>query len=121
MPREPPGQWPAPRGAPGRSGGTTREPGEHRHVVTSPALGAALGPWSPLRQPTYRALWLAVLVSNIGTWMQMVGAQWVLVTDARAAVLVPLVQTATALPVALLALPGGVLADSIDKRRLLIG
>jgi MFS family permease len=80
-----------------------------------------LGPWAPLSHPAYRALWLAVLVSNIGTWMQTVGAQWVLVTDARAAALVPLVQTATTLPVALLALPGGVLADSFDKRRLLIG
>lgn len=76
--------------------------------------------WAPLRSPIYRALWIAQLVSNLGTWMQTVGAQWMLVDDPRAAVLVPLVQTATTLPVMLLALPSGVLADLIDRRRLLI-
>lgn len=76
--------------------------------------------WAPLRSPIYRALWIAQLVSNLGTWMQTVGAQWMLVGDPRAAVLVPLVQTATTLPVMLLALPSGVLADLIDRRRLLI-
>ena len=59
-------------------------------------------------------------MSNLGTWMQTVGAQWMLVGDPRAAVLVPLVQTATTLPVMLLALPSGVLADLVDRRRLLI-
>ena len=76
--------------------------------------------WAPLRSPVFRALWIAQFVSNLGTWMQMVGAQWMLVGDPRAAVLVPLVQTATTLPVMLLALPSGVLADLIDRRRLLI-
>ena len=76
--------------------------------------------WAPLRSPVYRSLWIAQLVSNLGTWMQTVGAQWMLVGDPRAAVLVPLVQTATTLPVMLLALPSGVLADLIDRRRLLI-
>jgi MFS family permease len=77
-------------------------------------------PWGPLRYGAYRSLWIAVLVSNIGTWMHTVGAQWVLVEDPRTAALVPLVQTATTLPFALLSLPGGVLADSFDKRRLLL-
>ena len=76
--------------------------------------------WAPLRSPVYRALWIAQLVSNLGTWMQTVGAQWMLVGDPRADVLVPLVQTATTLPVMMLALPSGVLADLIDRRRLLI-
>ena len=81
---------------------------------------AAPSTWAPLRSPVFRALWIAQLVSNLGTWMQTVGAQWMLVDDPRAAVLVPLVQTATTLPVMLLALPSGVLADLIDRRRLLI-
>jgi len=76
--------------------------------------------WAPLASPIYRALWIAQFVSNLGTWMQMVGAQWMLVGDPRAPVLVPLVQTATTLPVMLLALPSGVLADLVDRRRLLI-
>ena len=80
----------------------------------------AASTWAPLRSPVFRALWIAQLVSNLGTWMQTVGAQWMLVGDPRAAVLVPLVQTATTLPVMLLALPSGVLADLIDRRRLLI-
>lgn len=79
-----------------------------------------LSTWAPLRSPLYRALWIAQLVSNLGTWMQTVGAQWMLVGDPDAAILVPLVQTATTLPIMLLALPSGVLADLIDRRRLLI-
>ena len=54
--------------------------------------------WAPLRIGAFRVLWIAVLVSNVGTWMQTVGAQWLLVDDPHAALLVPLVQTATALP-----------------------
>ena len=84
------------------------------------ASATPISTWAPLRSPVYRALWIAQLVSNLGTWMQTVGAQWMLVADDRAAVLVPLVQTATTLPVMLLALPSGVLADLIDRRRLLI-
>ena len=79
------------------------------------------GPWSPLRNHVYRSLWIAVFVSNIGTWMQTVGAQWLLVDEPRAETLVALVQTAGTLPLAFLALPAGVIADSFDRRRLLIG
>ncbi|AWT51342.1 MFS transporter [Mycolicibacterium smegmatis] len=88
-------------------------------TTATPAMGAT-STWAPLASPIYRALWIAQFVSNLGTWMQTVGAQWMLVGDPRAAVLVPLVQTATTLPVMLLALPSGVLADLVDRRRLLI-
>jgi MFS family permease len=81
---------------------------------------SAAGAWAPLGQPIFRALWLAVLFSNVGTWMQTVGAQLLLVDEPRASTLVSLVQTASTLPVALLALPGGVLADSFDRRRMLL-
>jgi MFS family permease len=77
--------------------------------------------WAPLRHAVFRNLWLAVLASNIGTWMQTVGAQWLLVEQPNAATLVALVQTASMLPVLLLALPSGALADSFDRRRLLLG
>src|SRR3954453_18326749 len=76
--------------------------------------------WAPLRNPVFRVLWLAVLGSQVGTWMQTVGAQWLLVQEPNAATLVALVQTAGTLQVLLLALPAGVLADSLDRRRLLI-
>ncbi len=85
--------------------------------MTSPVSTST---WAPLQSPVFRALWIAQFVSNLGTWMQTVGAQWMLVDDPAAAVLVPLVQTATTLPVMLLALPSGVLADLVDRRRLLI-
>jgi MFS family permease len=73
-----------------------------------------------LRIRVFRVLWLAVLGSQLGTWMQTVGAQWLLVREPNAGTLVALVQTAGALPVLLLALPAGVLADSLDRRHLLI-
>src|SRR3954454_20197762 len=76
--------------------------------------------WAPLRIGVFRVLWLAVLGSQVGTWMQTVGAQWLLVDEPNASVLVSLVQTAGTLPVVPLALPAGVLADAFDRRRLLI-
>lgn len=76
-------------------------------------------PWTPLRERTFRMLWFAQLGSNVGTWMQTVAAQWLLVGHANAATLVSLVQTASLLPVLFLSLPAGVLADVLDRRRLL--
>jgi predicted MFS family arabinose efflux permease len=75
--------------------------------------------WAPLRDsPLFRALWIAQFASNIGTWMQTVGAQWLLID--RSPVLVSLVQTASSLPIVLLALPAGAWADMVDRRRLLL-
>ena len=76
--------------------------------------------WAPLRFAVFRWLWLASLVSNVGTWMQTVGAQWILVHAAHAAILVSLVQTADMLPDVLFGIVGGVLADTLDRRRLLM-
>jgi MFS family permease len=81
---------------------------------------SASSPWAPLRIGLFRTLWIAALVSNVGTWMQTVGAQWLLVHGPHAAVLVSLVQTADALPAVLFALVGGVLADIFDRVRLLV-
>ncbi|MGY5032957.1 MFS transporter [Streptomyces sp. 900116325] len=74
--------------------------------------------WAPLAGRVFRALWIAQLVSNTGTWMQTVGAQWLLV--GHSAALVTLVQTASSLPMVLLALPSGVLADRFDRRSVLL-
>jgi MFS family permease len=87
---------------------------------SSVTLGRHASTWAPLRITLFRALWIGALVSNVGTWMQTVGAQWLLVREPNAPTLVSLVQTAQALPVLLLALPAGVVADSFDRRRLLI-
>lgn len=77
-------------------------------------------PWSPLRRPLFRALWIATVVSSIGTWMHEVGAGWLMVTLNPSPVMVSLVQAATALPIFFLALPAGALADIVDRRHLLI-
>jgi MFS family permease len=69
----------------------------------------------------FRALWFAQLGSLLGTWMQTVGAQWVLVAEPGSTALVALVQVAAMLPMLLFALPAGALADIMDRRRLLIG
>ncbi|MFH8709365.1 MFS transporter [Streptomyces rubrogriseus] len=74
--------------------------------------------WAPLAVRVFRALWIAQLVSNTGTWMQTVGAQWLLL--GHSAALLTLVQTASSLPVVLLALPSGVLADRYDRRKVLL-
>jgi MFS family permease len=76
--------------------------------------------WAPLRVGVFRALWLAVLVSNVATWMQTVGAQWLLVNQPHASILVALVQTADYLPDMLFGIVGGVLADTLDRRRLMM-
>jgi MFS family permease len=78
-------------------------------------------PWGPLQRPWFRALWIAMLVSNTGTWMQDVGAGWLMTSLAPTPVMVALVQAATALPTFFLAIPAGALADIVDRRRYLIG
>ena len=90
-------------------------------VASSTAPTPAPSAWAPLRIAAFRSLWLALLASNIGTWMQTVGAQWLLVEQSGTDTLVAVVQTASTLPIVLLALPSGALADTFDRRRLLIG
>ncbi|MCC5794559.1 MAG: MFS transporter [Chromatiales bacterium] len=82
----------------------------------SPA-GSAL---APLRRPVFRALWLALVVSSLGSWMHDVGAAWLMTTLAPEPVMVALVQAAALLPLFLLTLPAGALADLLDRRRYLI-
>jgi MFS family permease len=88
--------------------------------MTSETATAPVSIWAPLRLKVFRALWIATLVSNIGTWMQTVGAQWLLIDQPGAATLVALVQTATLAPTLLFALPAGVLADAFDRRHMLM-
>ena len=77
-------------------------------------------PWSPLRQALFRSIWIATVVSNIGTWMQSVGVAWLMTSLTPSPLLVALMQTATSLPIFLLGLPAGTLADLVDRRKLLL-
>lgn len=75
---------------------------------------------APFTIRIFRVIWLASVVSNIGGWMQSVGAQWFLVDSGSSPALVALVQTASAAPVILLAIPAGVLGERLNRRRVLI-
>jgi len=75
---------------------------------------------APLRRAVFRALWLASVASNVGTWMQDVGASWLMTSLTASPILVTLVQVGTSLPMFLFAVPAGALADIVDRRRLLI-
>jgi MFS family permease len=100
----------------------TPHPPDDPHV-TPPLIQERQGrgsAWSPLRAPLFRALWIATVVSNVGTWMQNVGAAWFMMSLSPSPTLVALVQAATSLPVFLVGLPAGALADIVDRRRLLL-
>ncbi len=74
----------------------------------------------PLRRPVFRALWLATVVSNIGTLMHGVGAAWLMTSMTTSPLLVGLVPAAVMLPTFLVGLWGGVLADLFERRRILV-
>jgi MFS family permease len=76
--------------------------------------------WAPLGEPLFRSLWLAAVISYIGTWMQNVGAGWLMTQITASPLMVSLVTAATTLPVFLVILPAGALADMVDRRRFLL-
>ena len=67
----------------------------------------------------FRSLWIAAVISYTGTWMQNVGAGWLMTQLSTSPLMVGLVQAAAAIPVFLVVLPAGALADMVDRRRLL--
>ena len=86
-------------------------------VAAAGNTGSAL---DPLREPLFRSLWLAAVISYTGTWMQNVGAGWLMTQLTVSPLMVALVQAATTLPVFLVILPAGALADMVDRRRFLL-
>jgi MFS family permease len=76
---------------------------------------------TPLKGPVFRGLWLAWLAANLTMWMNDVAAAWLMTTLTTSPVMVALVQTASTLPVFLLGLPSGALADILDRRRYFAG
>ncbi|UVO35778.1 MFS transporter [Bradyrhizobium arachidis] len=71
---------------------------------------------APLRHATFRRIWLASLLSNLGSLIQGVGAAWAMTQMTASANNVALVQTALTLPVMLVSIPAGALADMRDRR-----
>ncbi len=76
--------------------------------------------WAPMREPLFRSLWIAAVISYTGTWMQNVGAGWLMTQLTMSPLMVSLVTAATTLPVFLVILPAGALADIVDRRRFLL-
>ena len=81
-----------------------------QQLTAAPAL-------APLKERTFRMLWLAWLAANMTMWMNDVAAAWLMTTLTTSPVMVALVQTASTLPVFLLGLPSGAMADILDRRR----
>ncbi len=88
-------------------------------VAPIPAKSSA-SPWAPLGEPLFRSLWIASVISYTGTWMQNVGAGWLMTQMTMNPLMVGLVQAAGAVPVFLVILPAGALADMVDRRRFLL-
>ncbi|RVT89970.1 MFS transporter [Rhodovarius crocodyli] len=76
--------------------------------------------FAPLRHPAFRLLWVASLASNIGLWIQNTAAGWLMTSLAPSPAMVSMVQAASMLPVFLLALPSGALADIMERRSYLL-
>src|ERR1700692_2803129 len=83
-------------------------------------VGTEWSTWRPLRLPMFRNLLVADLVSDMGTFMQGVGAAWLMVSKGAGPLLVALTQTASALPFFLVALPAGAVGDIFDRRKVIL-
>lgn len=77
-------------------------------------------PLAPLRHLTYRRIWVASLASNFGGLIQAVGAAWMMTSLSSSENMIALVQASTSLPIMLFSLISGALADSFDRRRIMI-
>ncbi|AZO41546.1 MFS transporter [Mesorhizobium sp. M7D.F.Ca.US.005.01.1.1] len=91
-----------------------KTPGRHKE------LHALRSAWAPFRNPVFRLLWLATVAANIGGWMYNASAGWLMTSLNADPLMVSLVQSASSLPLFLLALPAGALADIVDQRRFIV-
>ena len=86
----------------------------------TPTPAIDLSPWGPIKRPVFRMLWGTWLAANICMWMNDVAAAWMMTSMTTTPLWVALVQSAATLPVFLLGLPSGALADILDRRRYFI-
>src|SRR6266446_4334524 len=87
---------------------------------TASSAQQASSPWAPFRHATFRLLWTATVVANIGNWMYNAASGWLMTSLDPDPLIVSMVQVATSLPMFLFALPAGALADIVDRRKLLL-
>ncbi len=86
--------------------------------VSAPA--SRVSALAPLAEPLFRSLWIAAVISYTGSWMQNIATGWLMTSLTRSPMWVSLVQVALSLPVLLIALPAGALADLVDRRKFLL-
>lgn len=75
---------------------------------------------SPLSVPIFRAVWISSIVSNFGGLIQSVGASWLMIALGASPQLIALVQASTTLPIMLLSLVAGAIADNLDRRKVML-
>lgn len=91
------------------------------HVEAVKHSGKTAGsPWRPFRHTSYTVIWTATVVSNVGYWMYSAASGWLMTSLDPSPLLVALVQVAASLPMCVLALPAGALADIVERRKSLI-
>ena len=93
----------------------------HVDVCDEMAAGAVhRGLLDPMKYRAYRAIWLANLFANLGMWAQSVASAWVVTEQHGSPLMVAMIQVASALPLVLLSIVAGVLADNHDRRKLML-
>ncbi len=97
--------------------GSMPEPHPSSSGSPTPAEPDPLSPLAPFKRPVFRMLWTTWLMANICMWMNDVAAAWMMTSLTSTPIWVALVQTASTLPVFLLGLPSGALADILDRKR----
>lgn len=81
---------------------------------------ATTGPFAPLRNVTFRAIWLAGLISGLGWLIQTIAMSWLMATITPSSVMVALVQAATNLPAFILSIFAGAIVDNFNRRRVML-
>jgi predicted MFS family arabinose efflux permease len=84
------------------------------------AAAVKSGALSPLHDPIFRSLWIAAVISYTGSWMQNIATGWLMTSLTSSPMLISLVQVALSLPVLIIALPAGAIADLVDRRKFLL-
>src|SRR5262249_2042279 len=76
--------------------------------------------WAPLGVPLFRRIWLATFLSNVGTWMHEIASAWLMTSLTRSPIMIALMQTATYLPILVIGIPAGAIADLHDRRHIVL-
>jgi len=91
-------------------------PPEPQPLVSAPSV-ATVSAWTPLTNTVFRMLWGVWVAANVCMWMNNVATAWLMTSLSPSPIMVALVQSASTLPVFLLGVPSGAMADILDRRR----